>query len=116
MKILVRFVLYLEILIKMQLISEEASLVELLRKQRVTPQESQTPHFEGVQFECGCGHKHLATETAHFMCGGINEFFFICEQEFVSLVKFKGIFRVTPLTRWTCEHSIYQSALGILNN
>tara|TARA_B100000780_G_C21043711_1_gene418913 strand:- start:673 stop:1017 length:345 start_codon:yes stop_codon:yes gene_type:complete len=113
---LLQFVLYLEVLIKMQTITEEDQLVELLKKQRATPQESQTPSFKGVEFECGCGHKHLATETGHFMCGGLNEFFFICEQEFVSLVKFKGFFSVTPITRWTCEHSIYQAALDKLNN
>mgnify|MGYP001462827605 FL=1 len=113
---LVQFVLYLEVLIKMETITEDDQLVELLKKQRATPQESQTPSFEGVEFECGCGHKHLATETGHFMCGGLNEFFFICEREFVSLVKFKGFFSVKPITRWTCEHSIYQSALDKLNN
>ena len=100
----------------MPTITEEHQLVDLLSKQKTTPPESQTPRFEGVQFECGCGHKHLATDTRHFMCGGLNEFFFICEQEFVSLVKFKGIFSVTPLTRWTCEYPIYRSALDTLQS
>jgi hypothetical protein len=100
----------------MQTITEEDKLVNLLSKQKTTPAESQTPRFEGVQFECGCGHKHLATDTRHFMCGGLNEFFFICDQNFVSLVKFKGFFSVTPITRWTCEYSIYKLALDVLRS
>lgn len=97
-------------------IASEHQLVDLLRGQRTTPAEAQSPRFEGVSFECGCGERHLATDTRHFMCGGINEFFFICDQEFVSLVKFKGIFRVKPLTRWTCEYPIYRSALEVIQN
>ena len=100
----------------MSKLTSASQLVTLLAKQRTSPQESQTPRFVGVEFACGCGEKHLATETRYFMCGGLNEFFFVCDQEYVSLVKFKGIFSVKAIKNWTCDYSLYREALDSLTN
>lgn len=91
----------------MERISTQKRLEALMQRQRVLKKEAMSPNFEGIYFSCGCGQRHPAQATPHVACGKLNEFFYQCSNGFVTLVKYKGIFRVKPEERWTCPKEIF---------
>ena len=91
----------------MIIIKSQAELAENLAGQKVLKKEAMTPSFEGVNFTCGCGEHHVAKNTPHVACGTLNEFFHQCQNRYVTLVKYKGIFRVSARERWSCPADIF---------
>lgn len=91
----------------MQTLKSQADLSERMAGQKVLQKEAMTPSFEGVTFNCGCGDHHVAKNTPHVACGTLNEFFHQCQNRYVTLVKYKGIFRVSANERWSCPADIF---------
>lgn len=80
-----------------------------MKSQKILPSGAMKPNFFGVKFECGCGEQHPANETPHVACGSLNEFFHQCSNSFITLVKYKGIFKVHAIERWSCPGQIFQN-------
>ena len=69
--------------------------------QKTLPADSMKPNYD-VEFDCGCGGAHEARSTFHLLCGGFNEFFMLCPNNWVTLVKFRGFFKIKPESKWSC--------------
>ena len=101
----------------MIVLANEQMIIDALTSpnQKILPLSNmRKPNYPGVQFECGCGSNHSATDTLYFLCGNFNEFFYHCPLEFVTLVKFRGFFKAKAETRWSCEYRLYNLACARL--
>jgi hypothetical protein len=82
-------------------------------RQKTTNANAMKPNYD-VAFECGCGMRHDARSTSYILCGGINEFFFECENSWITLVKFRGFFKITPETKWSCTYADFIAAADMI--
>lgn len=95
------------------IILDKAGVVSEMERQKTTHANAMKPNYD-VSFDCGCGERHEARSTSYVLCGGINEFFFVCDNSWITLVKFRGFFRITPESKWSCNFSDFYAALNMM--
>ena len=97
----------------MKVIEDFVTLTVVLSDQNTLPITAMTPNYHGINFSCGCEEEHSLISTNYFLCGGFNEFFFICENEFVTLVRVRGFFKAKATSLWSCKQDIFSEVTGI---
>mgnify|MGYP006093776001 CR=1 FL=1 len=94
-------------------ILDEAGVAGVMERQKVLNASAMKPNYL-LAFECGCGERHEARSTSYVLCGGLNEFFFLCDNSWITLVKFRGFFRITPESKWSCTRADFDAALHMV--
>ena len=71
--------------------------------------------YPGLHFSCGCGSDHALSFTDFIMIGTPVKFVFFCENDYLTGVRVKGMFRQRAIELWTCKKSLYLKAVKKVN-
>ena len=71
--------------------------------------------YIGLSYKCGCGSSHLLSYSDFIMIGFPARFVFFCENDYLTAVRVKGIFKQKSYELWTCKKSLYLKAAGKVN-
>jgi hypothetical protein len=71
--------------------------------------------YPGLAYECGCGSSHLLSYTDFIMVGAPVKFVFLCENDYLTGVRVKGIFKQKSYELWTCKKTLYLEAVEKVN-
>ena len=71
--------------------------------------------YPGLSYNCGCGSSHLLSYTDFIMVGNPVKFVFFCENDYLTGVRVKGIFRQKSYELWTCKKNLYLEAIDEAN-
>ena len=69
--------------------------------------------YQGLTYNCGSS--HLLSYTDFIMVGAPAKFVFFCENDYLTGVRVKGIFKQKSYELWTCKKSLYLEAVGKVN-
>ena len=94
--------------------NEQAVFVAYSRKNWLSANSGAGPKYSGLSFECGCEKKTHSFEIEHYriLATAFPVYFLVvCANEFVSLVRVKGLFRQRSITEWTCHADLLATSL-----
>ena len=72
-------------------------------------------NYPGLSYKCGCGAEHPLISSDFIMVGTPVKFVFICEKNYMTGVRVKGMFRQNCIELWTCTHDLYLKAAEKVN-
>ena len=73
-------------------------------------------NYPGLNYSCGCGSNHTLSITDFLMIGPPAKFVFICDNDYLTGVRVKGIFKQKPYELWTCKKSLYLEAVEVFGS
>ena len=73
-------------------------------------------NYPGLNYSCGCGSNHTLSITDFLMIGPPAKFVFICDNDYLTGVRVKGIFKQNPYELWTCKKSLYLEAVEVFGS
>ena len=86
-------------------------LIAALDKETIGPPDTMTPSYGALYFDCGCGESHILEETHHFLCAIPIKFFFLCDNNVVTLVRVKGMIFQKSVEEWFCDGKLFEEAM-----
>ena len=71
--------------------------------------------YPGLTYKCGCGEEHLLSYTKFIMVAAPVKFVFVCDNEYMTGVRVKGMFSET-IELSTCKNELYLEAVEKVNS
>ena len=71
--------------------------------------------YPGLTYKCGCGEEHLLSYTKFIMVAAPVKFVFVCDNEYMTGVRVKGMFSQKSIELWTCKNELYLEAVEKVN-
>jgi|TARA_B110000114_G_scaffold165605_1_gene186083 hypothetical protein len=68
-------------------------------------------NYPGLSYSCGCGSDHMLSFTDFIMVGNPVKFVFFCDNDYLTGIRVKGIFKQKSYELWTCKKSLYLEAI-----
>ena len=69
-----------------------------------------TSNYPRLNYECGCGDKHLLEYAIFDLVAPPAKFIFQCENDYLTAVSVKGIFKQKSIELWSCKLDLYSKA------
>ena len=66
--------------------------------------------YNGIPYECGCGDKHLLEYAVFDLVAPPAKFIFQCENDYLTAVKVKGLFKQKSIELWSCKLDLFSKA------
>jgi len=99
-------------------ITTVTAFLEAFNKEKWGDSKYMDPTGYKTYYDCGCGGQHMLSEGQYeyLLCasgGFLGGFKFLlrCENDYVTLVKAKGMFPTKITEEWTCKNSLFKKAM-----
>jgi hypothetical protein len=97
---------------------KKAAFSKVLKKKNKADPKFMDPTGYDTYYDCGCGGQHMLSggDYQYLMCakgGFLGGFKFLlrCENEYVTLVKAKGMFPTKITEDWTCKAALFEKVV-----
>ena len=96
----------------MEKITGIKTLTEIADEESWVPSDRlDTAGYGNIDFECGCGKRHVLSLTPFIHCATPVKFVTVCSKNICTLVRVKGIFSQSCESQWSCKRSLFEKYL-----